>query len=100
MFKKNIFLIFFLSFLKIGLSSNIITAEEFKVIPLPKQIKQMKGNAFILSSSTKIIYQENDSSLKRISNYLSQYIKDKINITLQTTSKLPKKKKKLNYTFL
>ena len=95
MCNKNIFLIFFLSFLKIGLSSNIITAEEFKVIPLPKQIKQMKGNPFKLSSSTKIIYQENDSSLKRISNYLSQYIKDKTNITLQTTSKIPKKKKNL-----
>ena len=93
--KKTLYFFFYLSFLKITLSSNIITEEDFKVIPLPKQITQMKGNPFILSSTTKIIFPENDSDLKRISNYLSEYIKDKTNLLLKTTSKIPKIKKNL-----
>ena len=95
MLKKKLYFFFLLSFLKITLSSNIITEEDFKVIPLPKQITQMKGNPFILSSTTKIIFPENDSDLKRISNYLSEYIKDKTNLLLKTTSKIPKIKKNL-----
>ncbi len=95
MLKKKLYFYFLLSFLKITLSSNIITEEDFKVIPLPKQITQMKGNPFILSSTTKIIFPENDSDLKRISNYLSEYIKDKTNLLLKTTSKIPKIKKNL-----
>ena len=95
MLKKKLYFFFLLSFLKITLSSNIITEEDFKVIPLPKQITQMKGNPFILTSKTKIIFPENDSDLKRISNYLSEYIKDKTNLLLKTTSKIPKIKKNL-----
>ena len=95
MHKKPLFLIFIFQLIKIILSSNIITEENFKVIPLPKKIKQMKGNPFILSSTTKIIFQENDSSLERISNYLSEYIKDKTNLILKKTSKIPKIKKNL-----
>ena len=95
MLKKKLYFFFYLSFLKITLSSNIITEEDFKVIPLPKQITQMKGNPFILSSTTKIIFPENDSDLKRISNYLSEYIKDKTNLLLKTTSKIPKIKRNL-----
>lgn len=52
-----------------------ITHAEFEVIPLPQKIEKLNGQPFILNQSTRIVYTEGDEDLKRIANFLSEYIK-------------------------
>lgn len=93
--------LFIISFLLKHILSNYTVKEEnYRIIPLPKSIELMKGNPFILSSNTIIIYPKNDIPLEKLSKNFSSFIQDKTKLKLNISSKLPKKKKKHNSPFI
>ena len=64
--------LFIISFLLKHILSNYTVKEEnYRIIPLPKSIELMKGNPFILSSNTTIIYPKNDIPLEKLSKNFS-----------------------------
>lgn len=88
--------LFIISFLlKYILSNYTVKEENYRIIPLPKKIELMKGNPFILSSNTIIIYPKNDIPLEKLSKNFSSFIQDKTKLKLNISSKLPKKKKNI-----
>ena len=54
--------------------SEKITAD-YGVIPLPQSIKIQEGSPFVLSQSTTIVYPKGNEDLKRVAQFLSDYIK-------------------------
>ena len=88
--------LFIISFLlKYILSNYTVKEENYRIINLQKSIELMKGNPFILSSNTTIIYPKNDIPLEKLSKNFSSFIKDKTKLKLNISSKLPKKKKNI-----
>lgn len=51
------------------------TTADYAIIPLPKEVKTQAGDPFVLSSSTKIVYPQGNEDLKRVANFLVEYIK-------------------------
>ncbi|MDD3511684.1 MAG: beta-N-acetylhexosaminidase, partial [Fermentimonas sp.] len=47
---------------------------DYDVVPLPKEITQETGEAFSLTSATKIIYPEGYDKMKRNAEFLAEYI--------------------------
>ncbi len=46
----------------------------FDVVPLPNEIISAEGDAFTLTSSTKIVYPEGNELLKRNAEFLVEYL--------------------------
>ena len=62
----------------------------YEVIPLPHQITLMKGDPFVLNSSTQIVFPEGNALLKRNAEFLAEYIQKAIKLTLPIVTKAPK----------
>lgn len=75
-------------FLCCGLLSctdNTPTAD-YKVVPLPQEITTTGSDAFILNSNTGIVYPKDNAAMERNAGFLAQYIKEKTNLELTTTT--------------
>ena len=59
---------------------------DYNVIPLPANISANEGEAFKLTSSTKIVYPEGNEMMKRNAEFLSDYLKNITGIELKTTT--------------
>lgn len=67
----------------IAACSTKVVEADYNIVPLPNQITKIEGNDFKLTSSTQILYPENNSDLERVAKFLSEYINQAtgINIT-------------------
>lgn len=75
--KKNLSIIIyvFALFFMASCGSKDLNNADYKVIPLPQEINLVQGEPFNMTSSTTINYPAEDENLKRVANFLSDYIK-------------------------
>lgn len=69
---------------------------DYKVIPLPQEIKEDTTQCFILKGGMGIAYDSNNTELKRIARFLSQYVEEQTGLQLQLTPYDNKAKVRLN----
>lgn len=62
-------------------------AADYNVVPLPQKINLIGGKPFIIDHNTKICYTADDELLARDANFLSQYIKEIVDIDLCVVQK-------------
>ena len=58
----------------------------YRVVPLPQEITETQGESFTLDKNTKIVYSGNEQ-MKRIAEFLAEYIKEKTTFELAVTDK-------------
>lgn len=58
----------------VGCSSNEKSKADYGIIPLPQSIRVQEGTSFVLDKSTTIIYPKGNEDLKRVAQFLSDYI--------------------------
>jgi hexosaminidase len=64
-------------------SAYAVDAEaDYRVVPLPENIKISGGEPFNLTASVDIVYAQNDSLLKRNAGFLAEYIKKSVGLSL------------------
>ena len=64
---------------------------DYQVVPLPKSIEKQNGKSFVLDASVKIWYQTLEG--KRNAEFLKDYVKEVVGVTLETTSQKPDKER-------
>ena len=64
---------------------------DYQVVPLPKSIEKQNGKSFVLDASVKIWYQTLEG--KRNAEFLKDYVKEMVGVTLETTSQKPDKER-------
>ena len=57
---------------------------DYHVVPLPQNIDNVKGDAFVLDETKKIVYQ-GDDAMARNARFLSEYIAEMTRMQLQVT---------------
>ena len=69
---------FLITFMIVMLSGLTLKAAEanFRVIPLPNEIKSTNAGAFNLNASTRIIYPKGNEMMKKNAEFLSDYLKE------------------------
>ena len=73
--RKSALLVTLFFALFVGLTLQAAEAN-FRVIPLPNDIKTTKGAAFTLNANTKIVYPRGNAKMQRNAELLSDYLKD------------------------
>lgn len=76
--KKKCFKIACLSFLAgmfMSCQSEVKMAD-YRVVPLPQEIVEQPGSAFMLTEGVKILYPENNPDMKRNAEFLAGYVKE------------------------
>lgn len=72
--RKTIFCLL-ASMLLVGCGSKPLVEADYAVIPLPQEITKSKGEVFVLSSKTKIVYPKGNEVQKQTAEFLAEYIK-------------------------
>ncbi|NDV56563.1 family 20 glycosylhydrolase [Bacteroides sp. 519] len=87
--KKSLFLNLYVTSLLLltACGSPQVNNADYNVVPLPQKTEPAQGASFIMNSNTTIVYPEQDENLKRIANFLSDYIKFSTGYSLQTSDK-------------
>lgn len=73
------------AFLGFSCSEKQTTTADYGVIPLPKSVEVKSGEPFKMTSSTKIVYPQGNENLKRLAEFLSDYIQVLTNQKLAVT---------------
>lgn len=60
----------------------------YEVIPMPQEIEYRKGNDFVLTNSTEIVYCQCDSMQYKNAHFLQRYIQEKTGWQLRITNSL------------
>ena len=60
---------------------------DYHVVPLPRSVVMQKGDAFVLSADTKIVYPGGNAELKRNAEFLAEYIKESTGLSLDLSTK-------------
>jgi hexosaminidase len=72
---KQLFFFLLLGFItSCGIGGRGTSEANYEVVPLPKEITKETGEAFTLTSSTKIIYPDGNDKMKRNAEFLAEYI--------------------------
>ena len=74
MFKQLFFLLLLGFITSCSMGGRNTSKADYDVVPLPKEITQETGEAFSLTSATKIIYPEGNDKMKRNAEFLAEYI--------------------------
>lgn len=69
----------------------VTNVADYNVVPLPKSIVAQKGNPFILSDNTVIVYPDGNGLLKRNAEFLAEYVKKTTGLSLALSTKSVKK---------
>ena len=64
---------------------------DYNVVPLPKSIVMQKGEPFVMSNTTNVVYPEGNDLMKRNAEFLVEYVKKSTGLTLTVTTKPQKK---------
>lgn len=56
---------------------------DYQVIPMPERIDIQKGEGFVISKSTKILYTAGNEKMKRNAAFLSEYLKENTGLQLK-----------------
>ena len=83
--KKFAFGILFLCCGLLSCTDNTPKAD-YRVVPLPQEITEKNGSDFVLNAETQIVYTKDNAVMERNANFLAEYIKEKTNLTLATTT--------------
>lgn len=83
---KKYIICFFVIFLFCSVSAQSTKSDVYSIIPQPQSIAIGTGKPFILSSTTKISFPQNDENLKQIAAFLSEYIQISTGIKVQVTN--------------
>ena len=83
--KKSIFGILLLCCGILSCSDNTPQAD-YRVVPLPQEITEKSGSDFVLNAETQIVYPKDNAVMKRNAEFLAEYIKEKTNLVLTTTT--------------
>ena len=83
--KKFAFGILFLCCGLLSCTDNTPKAD-YRVVPLPQEITEKSGSDFVLNAETQIVYPKDNAVMERNANFLAEYIKEKTNLALATTS--------------
>ena len=83
--KKFAFGILFLCCGLLSCTDNTPKAD-YRVVPLPQEITEKSGSDFVLNAETQIVYPKDNAVMERNANFLAEYIKEKTNLTLATTT--------------
>ncbi|MBR5476345.1 MAG: family 20 glycosylhydrolase [Bacteroidaceae bacterium] len=83
--KKFAFGILFLCCGLLSCTDNTPKAD-YRVVPLPQEITEKSGSDFVLNAETQIVYTKDNAVMERNANFLAEYIKEKTNLTLATTT--------------
>ena len=57
---------------------------DYQVIPMPERIDIQKGEGFVISKSTKILYTAGNEKMKRNAAFLTDYLKENTGILLKS----------------
>ena len=60
---------------------------DYRVVPLPENIKILGNKPFILDASANIVYANGDSLLKRNAAFLAEYINKSVGLSLMVKSR-------------
>ena len=60
---------------------------DYHVVPLPRSVVMQKGDAFVLSADTKIVYPGGNAEMKRNAEFLAEYIKESTGLSLDLSTK-------------
>ncbi|NDV64715.1 family 20 glycosylhydrolase [Bacteroides sp. 224] len=71
------------------LSCSQTETANYQVIPLPQEIMRGEGASFILEDQVKVVYPTGNEELKRIAEFLVEYIRFSTNIELAITTEQP-----------
>lgn len=63
---------------------------DYRVVPLPLDIVQHNKSSFVLSASTPVVYEGEDTDMQRQARFLSDYIEQITGIKTDVVSKKPK----------
>lgn len=63
------------------------SAADYNVVPQPRSIAMQKGEAFVLSAGTKIIYPDGNAEMKRNAEFLAEYVKESTGLSLSLSTK-------------
>ena len=59
---------------------------DYRVVPLPENIKILGNKPFLLNASTNIVYANGDSLLQRNATFLAEYVKKSVGLSLVVKS--------------
>lgn len=71
---RKLFVLFCLASLILSCNQETNVEADYNVIPLPQSIEAQEGEPFVMSSQTKISYPQEDVDLKRVADFLSDYL--------------------------
>lgn len=71
---KNLFILAAFSLLLTACGKKETTTADYGVVPLPQKIEKKEGTPFTLSDETKIIYPSGNENLKRVAEFLVDYV--------------------------
>lgn len=57
----------------------------YNIVPLPQEVSATQNESFVLDGKTKIVYPKGDDTLKRVADFLAEYIKEGAGFTLTVT---------------
>lgn len=82
---KKMFFLLSVLILCFSCSQEKEVAADYNVIPLPQSVEVLQGDAFVLTSETKIVYPAGSDKLKKTAELFVDYLKISTGITLETT---------------
>ncbi|VBB45804.1 GHF20 protein [uncultured Paludibacter sp.] len=82
---KKTFL-FLMIFGLFSVTSIIASSNNFEVVPLPNQIKVLKGSGFTLNENTKIVFSKGNEKMQKNASFLQDYLFQLTGKKLTTTS--------------
>ena len=56
---------------------------DYQVIPIPERIDIQRGEGFVISKGTKILYTAGNEKMKRNAAFLSEYLKENTGLQLK-----------------
>lgn len=89
--KLKILILFYLlliDYCAFAIDKNCNNRMIYEVIPMPQEIEYRKGNDFVLTNSTEIVYCQCDSMQYKNAHFLQRYIQEKTGWQLRITNSL------------
>lgn len=84
--KKLLFTVLFMLAL-VPAAASAADIADYKVVPLPSSIQNVKGEPFSLTASTRIVYTAGDADMQRNAEFLAEYIAETTGIKLAVDTK-------------
>ena len=70
----------------VACSKQVATAD-FNIVPMPQRIEALAEEGFVIRNSTRIVYPEGNTVLKKNAELLAEYIADIAELKLNVTSR-------------